>query len=297
MPKADPIRPLRRQPLFGPRGRLWPMDAQGLLANDGDPERVDPIFSIAIRQGVSAFQRNLKDRMHSCYVTGSVARGLAVPCASDVHLHAVLRPGRTLGGPSAGWLAMASGVASTGQMAARTVRLHAHGWSAVFPGTDRFCAPAFLLATTGVCVAGEDITGRLPRPRLGAAIANGPILGFEALLSMGMKTVTTASGPAAVRESAVRTAGDALRACGALVLLEEEAYTDDPDLCADLFLLRHPEHRADVTDCYRLWRQPERAPDMALAVFERLRAWAVPMANRWLDRHNPDRLPALPVTP
>lgn len=287
--------PAHNSPSIWPQGRFWPMDADGHILNDGDAEKLDPIYDIAIRQTVSALHRNLKSTLHSAYITGAVARGLSCPGASDLEVRAVLRRGATLPAIQPGWIEMAAGVAAAGQIAAQRVDLRAYNWHDVFPGTERFSWAAFELASTGVCLWGEDLTEELPLLQPGPAIANRDIVRLEDTLSDMAQALTVSVPSSRVREHTRIAAEAVLLAGGAFVMEEEMVYTRDLDLARDLFLLHFPEHKADMHEAYRLARRPSHDAEAGHAFVERVRAWMVPMANRWLDRHNPYRQMAMPL--
>ncbi len=275
------------------QGRFWPMDEQGRILNDASAECIDPQYRRAIAQALDAYRRNLKDDLHSVHVTGSVARGVAEPGRSSLDMMAVLQPGVDLAPRHTRWLAIAGDAALAGQCAARTIELTVRSWSDVFPGTDRFSWHAFVLATGAVCVAGWDLEGEVPRLPPCPAIANADIVRIETALSEAREALAGGLDPADVRTCCQAIARTILHTAYALVMLEEAEHTRDLDLARDLFLLHYPERHGDIARAFNLTGLPTGDPETVIRFIDRVRGWMVPMANRWLDRHNPGRAPAL----
>ncbi len=275
------------------RGRFWPVDQKGRILNDASAELIDPLFCHAIAQAVDAYRRNLKDDLHSIYVTGSVARGRAVAGQSNLDMAAILKPGVSPGPDHNHWLGIGGCAAGAGQAAAREITLSLYAWTDVFPGTKRFSRPAFILGTGAVCVCGPDVEPQTPRLPLCPAIANDDVIVIEDILSETRETLT--ADPATARRQCRRVMRAILHAAFALVTLEESEHTRDLDLARDLFLLHHPEHRADLSRAFSLAVEPSSDPETVLALLDRVRGWLLPKVNHWLDRYNPERQAALPI--
>ncbi|MGF1456824.1 MAG: hypothetical protein ACFB6R_15765 [Alphaproteobacteria bacterium] len=277
------------------RGRFWPIDQDGCIQNDASAELIDPLFCHAIAQAVDAYRRNLKDDLHSIYVTGSVARGRAVAGLSNLDMAAILNPGVTPGPEHQGWLDIGGCAAGAGQAAAREITLSLYAWTDVFPGTQRFSRPAFILGTGAVCVCGPDVEPRTPRLPLCAAIANDDVIAIEDTLSEAREALTADPSAAPTRAQCRHVMRAILHAAFALVMLEESEHTRDLDLACDLFLLHHPEHRGDLSRAFHLAMEPSGDAETVLALVDRVRGWLLPKVNHWLDRYNPERQAALPV--
>ncbi len=277
------------------RGRFWPMDERGRIMNDASADHIDPMFCHAIAQAVDVYRRNLKDDLHSIYVTGSVARGTAVAGRSNLDMAALLKPKVLPDSRHRAWLDIGGGVAGAGQDAACAITLALYAWTDVFPGTDRFSRPAFILGTGAVCVRGPDVEPRTPRLPLCPAIANDEVVAIEGILAETRETLSTDAAAGTIRSRCRSVMRAILHTAFALVMLEESEHTRDLDLARDLFLLHHPEHRGDLTRAYRLAQNPSHDAETVLALIERVRGWLIPQANRWLDKHNPARLAALPI--
>lgn len=74
---------------------FWSIDECGYLVNDAKLHKIQPEFEQLIDLTRKTFVESLGGSMHSCYLTGSVPRGLAVNGLSDLDAFAILKRGKT----------------------------------------------------------------------------------------------------------------------------------------------------------------------------------------------------------
>lgn len=285
-------------PLAGisrPQGRFWPTDEEGRILNDASADAIDPMFCHAIAQAVDAYRRNLKTDLHSIYVSGSVARGLSVVGQSNLDMVAVLQPNVAIDPGHTLWLDIAGTAALAGQNAARGVDMTVYQWHDIFGDANRFSLPAFILATTAICVSGPDIDHRLPRTALCPAIANSELIHIEAQIDESRKALVRDPSAPHVRDVCRRLARKVIHAAFALVMLDEGEHTRDLDLARDLALLHYPQHAHDMDEALALAYRPVTDARRVADLLDRVKDWLVSAVQLWLDTHNPSRLDALPL--
>lgn len=226
-----------------PVGTPTHTDASGAFV----PEVVDEIeapWDTAVARYADLVEQRARAAVHSVYVRGSIAKGMAVEHRSDLDGVVVLD-----GRPDPGWRdGIEAGVRDEYPFVTE-VEVLAIDRAEVF--ADRgLNLWAFLLATQAVCVRGPDLRAELPRFGFGPwAFLQAPSLPSdidEVLAERSDDPEETRDTCAWIMKRIVRTAFES-------VMVEEGTYTRDLYLCYETFR-RHHADRAD-----ELWQALELA--------------------------------------
>jgi hypothetical protein len=77
--------------------------------------------------------------------------------------------------------------------------------------------------------------------------------------------------------------------------MAENVHTRDVDVCCAYLLKHYPQYGDDLRMALQYTHRPTGQADVALDFLSRLRGWLIPLADAWLDQHNPNRDLDLPV--
>jgi hypothetical protein len=277
------------------RGRLWRITPEGIILNDARREYIQPLFEAAVSDLVQSVAANIGADTHSIYLTGSIARGLAVPGEADANVIAVLVESADPELVRQDWLDEAEVSAVERHACLRDARIELWPYGYVFGRPDHFAIGGFIIKTHSVCLWGSDLANELPDYRLSAAIANDDLVQLQADLEDAVYAIRDNPAPGNVRYWCRDSARRILRAGFGLVMLEEGVFTRDIDLCCEAFSRRYPGDAADMQRALVYARQPSADAGEVLRLLETWGGWMVKHADDWLDRYNPRRDLALAV--
>jgi len=273
-------------------GRLWPIDADGWIVNDASPEQIAAPYRAAVAAAVRAYRERLGAALHSVYVRGTVPRGQAVPCVSDLDCFAV-----ALGDPAQlddGWLKPVGRQIAAAHPIVSDVQFEIWSYTEVLV-TDRFSELSFLLKTQSACVWGEDLAPRLPRFKPHAIVANNDISQIQPDIAEAIAALQADASARNVLYWCRRIMKNMLRTGFSLVMLDERAFTRDLKLCYDYFARRYPAQAAEMRRVLELAIQPSADCDHVLEVLNTFGSWLIGEADAWLARHNPAKVVEMPL--
>lgn len=277
------------------RGRFWSVDADGYILNDARPEYLQPPFAEMVEAAVAAYLRHIADTVHSIYVTGSVARGRAVPGESDLNMVALLTSETDPLLLLEDWIGPAEEALLDRFPQISDIQLETWPDGYVFTDPTEFSIGAFILKTHSVCVYGADVAPELPDYRISAAIANDDIVQIAADLDDALAAIEADSSVEAVHYWCRRAMKQVLWTGFSLVMLDETKHTRDVDLCAEVFARHYPAHAAAIQQAFDRVTQPLDDAAALRAELAAIQGWLLPLADQWLDTHNPQRDAALSV--
>lgn len=276
-------------------GRLWRITTDGIILSDARREYIQPPFEAVVNDLVGAVAANIGADAHSIYVTGSIARGLAVPGESDANVFAVLTETSDPELVRQDWIGPAEAAAVERHACISDAQIELWPYGYVFGSPDRFSIGGFIVRTHSVCLWGSDLANELPDYRLGPAIPNDDIVQLQLDLEEASAEIRADAGPENVRYWCRRIMKNILRAGFGLVMLEEGIFTRDIDLCCEVFGRHHSDHAADMRRTLAYARQPSTNAGEVLTFLDSWGSWMIRQADIWLDRHNPHRDLALLV--
>jgi hypothetical protein len=274
-------------------GRLWKTDAQGYILNDANS--IQPTFMSVVADAVAAYTRAVAADLHSIYVTGSVARGLAVEGMSDLNICAVLDEQTDPELALRDWTPAAEEAILDQHAVISDVRLELWPYTTVLGDPAFFSIGAFILKTQSICLWGGDLTPELPDYRITPHIANDDIVNLADDVQDARNDLEANPTPRRTRAVCYRVAKQLLHTGFSLVMLRTGVYTRDLDLSCDYVVQHYPDHADDARRALAYVRQPSREAQVVRDYLNRFGVWMVSEANRWLDQHNPARDLAMPT--
>jgi hypothetical protein len=271
------------------------MDASGLILNDAHTDQIRPPFRALVDDVVQAYTRHISADIDSIYITGSVARGLAVEGLSDLNAVAVLAARVDPDLVLQDWIPTAEAALRAQHPCVTDVQLELWPYYSVFTDPARFAVAAFVLKTHSACVWGVDLSSQLPDYRITPAIANDDLVQLADDLADARAALQADPDETTVRIWTRFAAKCILRAGFGLVQMQEGVHTRDADLCYHYCARHYPGHADDLRRALSYVDQPPSRADQALTFLDTVGAWMIARADAWLDDHNPTRELALPV--
>ena len=265
------------------------MDRFGRATNVGDRTAMTPLGRRVARLIADGFRERLGSSLHSVYLTGPTARGRSGP----VSAFGVLR--MTSSTMSCSWFdAVADSVAARWPSVERPT-LDLHTWRDVFPAGDAFSTPRFQLGVNSVCLVGRDLARLVAPQRLNVPAANAWIVQIRERVDAAFARIENTEDGEDIAMEARDLARFLLAAGYALVMPHEGVYTEDADLQRDFITLNHPEHDADAQLAFQYTVEPTGSAAELVNFLDRFGGWLSRESDLWLDKHNPQRLVALPA--
>jgi len=220
------------------RGSHWVPDAEGFLPTRSDQRPIAEPWASAVALVVDAYRDRLGPALHSVYVRGSVARGLAVEGVSDLDTFAVLvpcAPPELDPSAFASWSSEVDARVTARHPAVVGVETDLVRYDQVVRGRGYF---AFALKTEAACVHGPDLADQVAPFRLGPDVAFQTKF-FRKHLAIFRREYP--SEPPAERPGFIAWLARRLLRLGMeLVMLQEGRYSRDLDRCYESFARYYP---------------------------------------------------------
>ncbi len=264
---------------------IWPEDPWGRILNGAVKPTDLPINVLDMAETAAdiAHQRFEAD-LHSVYLTGELARNCGREPEFIIILRHTHRPiGLDLFAAAAG-LQLQKLHSEFG-----TCKFWIYCWEDLFPSDGRFSWPRFQLGVNSVAIAGRDLKGLIAPQKLTYAAANASIVGLSAKLTSMVQRLKAVSSESRVHSTSRLFAQTSLRGAYALVMADEQVYTEDPETMASIAGLTLVEHRPNLAALVRLSRTGTLSSLEALAIADETMKWLPQRADGWLDMHNPER--------
>jgi uncharacterized protein len=276
-------------------GRWWPLDAAGHILNDAHLDSMQPAFQRVVSAAVQAYIQHIEADLDSIYVTGSVARGLAIPGLSDLNMFAVTAADADPDLVLRDWLPEVETCLLDQFPDLADVQLEIWPYYYVFDDPSRFSIGGFILKTHSVCVWGSDLSTSLPDYQVTPAIANDDLVLLAADLAQARAALAEDPSPENTRYWCRIICKTLLWCAFGLVQMAEGQHTRDVDLGYAAFARHYPGHAREMRRVLDGVNQPLDDADTVLHLLDTTGAWLLARADTWLDQYNPERDLALRV--
>lgn len=214
-----------------PIGGYLPMDKNGFLINDTSFERVTPTLLPLIADIITSFQKQEKDKLHSVWLRGSVARGNFVENISDIDFFAlVFEP--NIHWKKASWAEKTIKKLKHYYSFTQEIELNVSSYYTDFYQQNPRLS--FILKTQSLCLFGQNIQEQVPRFQisnhltLNSTWLEEDIRFFEKIKSPDKKEIQE------ILKIIIRSSFE-------LVMLREKKYTSDLYWCIHSFGKYYPE--------------------------------------------------------
>lgn len=275
-------------------GRYWQVNDTGILVNDAIDSDISHVYQPIIEAIVAAYTTHIAQDIHSIYLMGSVARGLAEPQKSDINVVAILEETVDPELVMQDWIepAEAALLAQFGDVITDVV-LDMWPYYYVIRDPEEFSVAAFLLQTQAVCIWGSDIAPDLPvyrfsDPVIRTAIANEDIIALNDELEYIVETLEFAQNMRAVQIMARYASKQLIYTTFSLLYPAYPQYSRDVDVCHAAAITAFPHHKAQLDRLLNWVDSPPRDAVFAVQLIEDVSVWLVPACNAWLEKYNPE---------
>lgn len=269
------------------KGRLWRTDAEGFLRNDASAEHIRPPFAVAVNAAVGACTEQIANDIHSIYVTGSIARGLAAEGQSRLEVFAVLAPQVDPELVLRDWIGPAQQRLAAEHGAIAEAQIDLWAYNHVFTDPGSFSIGAFIVKTNSVCVWGSDLSPELPDYKIHPAIANEDLAQIRDDIMEAAAALKKQPDEASLRRWGHEIMARILWSGFGLVMVEEGVYTRDFDLCYEYFARHYPGHAGDMRRALQYVENPSGSAEELLAYLGDMGDWMIVHADTWMQQYNP----------
>lgn len=255
---------------IAPLGSYLRQDSRGFIINEASIEKIRPPWDEVLEELKRAYQRNLKERLHSIYVRGSVPLGEAVEEVSDVDTFALVYPD---GREFVLWERVSWEDELWQSIRERDGRVAGiEAATATFDEQlrEKNTGLAMLIQTQSVCLYGQDISAGLGRFRPGP----------EMMLDYSRLRPTLSGFREKTKESGLVTESDCksvlkriIRTGFDLVMEREGKYTPALYLCYSSFVKYYAEKEAEMRRALELYLNPPVQVEVLSAFVESFGPW------------------------
>jgi hypothetical protein len=273
-----------------PIGRFWPIDADGFIQNDAAPEKILPPYSGLVAEVRDAYLEHLGQRVHSIYVRGTMARGIAVEGVSDLDSFALVSCAQE--SPDLSWVGEVAERLRSRHPCVTGIELGCVDRDEI-GSTVRFSELDLLMVTQTACVWGEDVTPYLPRYKPGILVANSDISQIGLDIKEALVGLEVDPSPQNGRYWCRRIAKNIIRAGFSFTILRKRLYTRDLYPCYRVFANQYPKQESGMRRAVEYALDPSPNVEEVRAFLSDFGGWMIEAAEDWLDLHNPSRQLAL----
>ena len=254
-------------------GNYLETDEQGFLQSRADPANVTDPWRAAVEAVTSAYLENWPTSIHSIYVRGSIAKGLAVAGTSDVDSFALLKPGCEQEFSYEAVKAWAETVEQNVKEKFPFVTGVEVGLETFEEAQDRENPYALILKIEAACVYGEHLADEI------APYKPGPEMAFQTKYFRSHLETFLAEYPAEPEAEQPDFINwmmrRFLRLGMELVMVEEQRFTRDLYLCYESFAKHYPAKAAKMYRALELAinpvlvRKPKRSSESSVSGWPR----------------------------
>ena len=225
-------------------GNYLETDEQGFLQSRADAANVTGLWRAAVEAVEQAYLEKWPTSIHSVYVRGSIAKGLAVEGTSDIDSFAVLKPGLEQEFSYEAVKVWAETVEQDVKekfpfVTGVEVGLEPFEWA-----QNRENPYALILKTEAACVYGEDVANKI------APYKPGPDMAFQTKYFRSHLETFLSEYPAEPEADKPEFINwmmrRFLRLGMELVMVEEQRFTRDLYLCYESFAKHYPDKAAEM---------------------------------------------------
>ncbi|AKG05252.1 hypothetical protein AAV35_010965 [Salimicrobium jeotgali] len=273
-------------------GTLCPLDTQGYIINQAAPAYIDNKFLEVIELINKSCLSALPGEIHSIYLRGSVPRGAEVEGVSDVDLIVV-----TYFNPEnldLDWTEETTRYINEKYSFINGVEL---GFSPLGEVREHeYCSMIpFILKTYGVCVYGENLISELPDYKPDSSLANEHLFRLSTLIDRAKHELEGNEDTEDIEDCCSWIMRIIVRAGGALVIIQEEAYTRDLYPAYELFSKHYPEKEKEMRTALWYAINPSSDSGEIKKFLDCFGNWIEEETENWLDIYNKERKIHLPL--
>ena len=232
-------------------GRLLKTDEDGFLISEASRNKIQPPWLEAVEAAKVVYLRNFGQRLHSVYVRGSVARGLAVLKISDVDTFAIISNEDDFD-PT--WMSQAQLQLNHQFLFAAWVEVTADLLDDIFDESQ--IRLRFRIKVESTCVYGSNLSPQIPPFRVNKRLARALQPNIEWILNHEYINEIETSTQAELLETCNGVATELLRTGMVLIMVREGTYTPDLYPSYKCFSKYYPQYEPEMKRLLHLALNP-----------------------------------------
>jgi hypothetical protein len=254
-----------------PIGDFLPVDAEGYLINPCRYERIVPPWSDVVAAIKAAYLHHLREKMHSLYLRGSVAKGMAIAGVSDIDTFAVIFGEREAIDRS--WIAAFQQRMAVQYPFQTGIEIGFVPFRAV---CDAYGARGsrLLIKTQCVCLWGEDLAPFLPRYKPGRALV-GHALEITEDIRQVRERLPSMEDAATVKAWCQWIMKRLVRTGFELIMEQEQTYTRDLYPCYVAFSRHFPAQERQMQHALARAIEPSDTKEELAEFLDGFGAWII----------------------
>lgn len=275
------------------QGQVWKSDSAGIILNNASLDAIQEAFKAVIDDTVQAIIDHIGDDIHSIYIAGSVARGMAIQGKSDLNVIAVLEYHVDPELVMQDWIRPTENALSNKYdvVSAVNLDLYPYGW--LMRDDNEFSISAFILKTQAVCVWGSDVSPDLGdynlfNEKVRIAIANDDIIQIQDDIDEAFAEIEGDTSAENVRYWCREVCKNIVWTGFALTMVAHPLYSRDVDIAAQYFAQAYPKQAEHIRQTLDFIAHPTDYADEILHFLETFGEWLMDECDTWIERYNPD---------
>lgn len=255
-------------------GSFLPQDENGFILNTLSLTAVQPLWQPPLSVILAAYQTNFPTNLHSIYLRGSVARGLAVPHHSDIDLVALIENSDFIRWQTASCEAEIEKEVLAKFPFVAGIEMNIASYASDFYTQNP--RVAMVLKTQSLCLWGESILPTLPPFLPSRAMClnhqwlEADILAFQKSL---VEDTARLSDCQAMMKIIVRTGFE-------LTVERVQKFTNDLDICCATFCNYYPNKSLEMRQALQWFLTPTRSKSALLPFLASFGQWLIEECER-----------------
>lgn len=275
-------------------GSVCPIDENGYIINQSDPNKIKDQFWKVIRRIKESCLSALPKEVHSIYIRGSLPRGLGIEGVSDVD--AIIITYANAQDLNLDWVEETEQSIDQKFSFIHGVELGFYPLSEI-EESQRYCSMIpFILKTYGMCVYGVNLIGDLPNYRPDSSLANEHLIHLSSLIDKARHDLEGNDDIEDIKDCCSWIMRIIVRAGLALVIVQERSYTRDLFPAFKLFSKHYPEKEQEMRTALGYAVNPISNSKDILKFLDHFGNWMEKEANDWLKVYNPTKKFHLPLS-
>lgn len=251
-------------------GGFHKTDPEGFLINESSLSLVRPPWREAVEEAKNSYLANMAGQIHSIYLRGNIARGLAVDGVSDVDTFAVTF--EEVRSEDLSWVYGTKRDLKARHPFVTDFEFHVLPLQAVLKSYG-YLSYRFIIKNLSVCLYGEDLALRLPRYKPSLSIAWAFHGNIGELIDKTLKKVQETEEPERIRGLCTRAMKRIVRTGFSMVMEEEKVYTRDLYFCYEVFSKHYPQKESEMRKALEWAIQPPDDKNALLAFLKDFGSW------------------------
>lgn len=229
-------------------GSVLKTDKDGFIINESSLDKIKSPWREAVEEIKKAYLDNLKDAVHSIYIRGSVARGVAIEGISDIDTLAIITKEI-----DRSWVRGVRTKLNKKFVFSTGIEFGFVNYNQLF---EELFESRFLIKTQSVCIFGEDVSTKIEKFKADLNTSSQFNRKLKEVLNNAKNGISNNPDKEDIREWCRWVAKRILRAGFVLVMDKEQVFTRDLYPCYEIFAKYYPQQASKMYTALELAINP-----------------------------------------